>query len=632
MDQLIPLINRVQDALGMLDYTASIPFPRIVVVGAQSSGKSSVLESLVGKDFLPRGTGIVTRRPLILQLENSKSFPEYGLFDHKSGVKFTDFSHILREIEVETERLVGKKNGISDEPIRLKITSPNVIDITLVDLPGLTKNPIGDQPHNICKLIEDMVLRFIRDENSIILAVTAANNDLATSDSLNIARQVDPSGLRTLGVITKVDLMDKGTDILSIISGKLYPLSMGYIGVICRSQSDIMNRKKLSNHLQDEQDFFMQSNIYRPYASKLGIPYLGKTLNELLKKHIIKTLPEMRKRIHELIRNYDIELRQYGIPLGDSKEYKGVCMLNFISQYCLLFNKMIDGRTASSSDRELNGGAQIRYFLFTKYITEISKIDPFENMTEQDIRTAIINSKGIKSNFLIPQEALEFLIKLQIKKLKEPSINALQKVLEFAKKFVAQIQLPEYTVYDNLKFYFVKFSTELLDNCSEPAAKFIESTLENELAYINLAHPSLIRLDDARRKVDEEYNDQRIAKKMETSQNKSFFSKFGRARAPENAGEAETKEMMFTKVIVVSYFNLIKKNFADYTIKAIMTYLVKQAQERMHQELIAKLYNEERFQEILVENPDISVKRTQVLEKLASLRKASLILEEFRDL
>ena len=631
MDQLIPLINRVQDALGTLEYTASIPFPRIVVVGAQSSGKSSVLESLVGRDFLPRGTGIVTRRPLILRLEHSSSYPEYGVFEHKAGIKFTDFYHILREIEFDTDRLVGKKYGISDEPIKLTIVSPNVIDITLVDLPGLTKNPVGDQPHNICKLIEEMVLKFITDKNSIILAVTAANIDLASSDSLEIARKVDPNGLRTLGVITKIDLMDRGTNVVEVLQGKQYTLSMGYIGVVCRSQSDINNKKKLSAHIQDEQNFFSQSEVYRPLLHKLGIPYLAKTLNEILKKHIITTLPELRKRIHESIRASDLELRNYGMPLGDSKQYQGVCMLNFISKYCLLYNKMIDGRTASSMDRDLNGGAQIRYFLFTKYVKLIEKINPFENMTEQDIRTAIINSTGIRANYLIPQEALEFLIKMQIRKLKEPSIQALNQVLEYLKKFASQISIPEYIVFENLKFYFTKYCTELLENCFEPAAKFIEGALENELSYINLSHPGLIKPEEAKKRADSEYNDQMAAKKLDVSQNKSWW-KFGGARAPENAGETETKEVMFTKQIVISYFDLMKKNFSDYTIKAIMTYLVKQSQDKLHQELISKLYNEERFQEILVESPEISSKRTQVLEKLDSLRKASVILEEIRDL
>lgn len=117
-----------------------------------------MLENIVGKDFLPRGSGIVTRRPLILQLINipSEDVPEgeealphtpasvatqheWAEFHHISGRKFTDFSDVKREIENETARIAGSNKGISRQPISLKIYSPHVLSLTLVDLPGLTK-------------------------------------------------------------------------------------------------------------------------------------------------------------------------------------------------------------------------------------------------------------------------------------------------------------------------------------------------------------------------------------------------------------------------------------------------------------------------------------------------------------
>jgi dynamin 1-like protein len=124
-----------------------------VVVGSQSSGKSSVLENIVGRDFLPRGSGIVTRRPLILQLINvapdeaseksqngSRSEDqEWGEFHHVPGRRWYDFQEVKREIEAETARIAGSNKGINRQPINLKIYSPHVLNLTLVDLPGLTK-------------------------------------------------------------------------------------------------------------------------------------------------------------------------------------------------------------------------------------------------------------------------------------------------------------------------------------------------------------------------------------------------------------------------------------------------------------------------------------------------------------
>lgn len=119
---------------------------------------------------------------------------EWGEFLHLPGQKITDFNKIRDEIVRETESKTGKNAGISNNPINLRIFSPNVLTLTLVDLPGLTKVPVGDQPKDIERMIKEMVLKYITKPNAIILAVTAANTDLANSDGLKLAREVDPEG------------------------------------------------------------------------------------------------------------------------------------------------------------------------------------------------------------------------------------------------------------------------------------------------------------------------------------------------------------------------------------------------------------------------------------------------------
>ncbi|KAK5014034.1 vacuolar protein sorting-associated protein 1, partial [Cryomyces antarcticus] len=246
---LITLVNKLQDVFTTVGVQNPIDLPQIAVVGSQSSGKSSVLENIVGRDFLPRGTGIVTRRPLILQLINRAPLPkaqvngvaepvettdresnveEWGEFLHIPGQKFYDFNKIREEIVKETDAKTGRNAGISPAPINLRMYSPNVLTLTLVDLPGLTKVPVGDQPRDIERQIREMVLKQISKPNAIILAVTAANTDLANSDGLKLAREVDPEGQRTIGVLTKVDLMDEGTDVVDILAGRIIPLRLGY--------------------------------------------------------------------------------------------------------------------------------------------------------------------------------------------------------------------------------------------------------------------------------------------------------------------------------------------------------------------------------------------------------------------
>jgi vacuolar protein sorting-associated protein 1 len=251
---------------------------------------------------LPRGSGIVTRRPLVLQLINRPSptslqtngvtekelnsttdkeanVDEWGEFLHIPGQKFYDFNKIRDEIVKETEAKAGRNVGISPAPINLRIYSPNVLTLTLVDLPGLTKVPVGDQPKDIERQIKEMVLKQISKPNSIILAVTAANVDLANSDGLKLAREVDPEGQRTIGVLTKVDLMDDGTDVVDILAGRIIPLRLGYVPVVNRGQRDIENKKRITAALEAEKNFFENHKAYRNKASYCGTPYLARKLN-----------------------------------------------------------------------------------------------------------------------------------------------------------------------------------------------------------------------------------------------------------------------------------------------------------------------------------------------------------------
>lgn len=171
-------------------------------------------------------------------------------FLHKPGEKYFDFTKVREEIELDSDRVCGRHKTISSVQIFMKIFSARVVDLTLIDLPGITKVPTGDQPADIEAQIEDLILKYITPRSAIILAICPANSDIANSDSLKLARQVDPTAERTMGVLTKVDLMDKGTHVLDVLRGHVYPLKLGYVPVVCRSQKDIMEGKSIKDGLK----------------------------------------------------------------------------------------------------------------------------------------------------------------------------------------------------------------------------------------------------------------------------------------------------------------------------------------------------------------------------------------------
>ena len=307
------MMNEIQLALSEAQLEHPIDLPRIAVIGAQSSGKSSVLESIVKEDFLPRGTGIVTRCPLILQLINNEEGDEkYATFSHKDGQVYKDFKEVTKEIELRTDELAGSEKKIVDKPIYLTICSPDIPNLTLIDLPGFTKLSTDDQDASICYEIESLVMKYIEQENTIILAISPANGDIANSDGLAYAKKVDPDRDRTFGVMTKIDIMDKGTDACDFLSGKLYKLKHGYIGVKCRSQADNNNGMSIQQALEEEKKFFASHPAYKKFADTQGTLMLAKKLSELLEKHIIKQLPYIQDLIKKNLRDYRKILRGIG--------------------------------------------------------------------------------------------------------------------------------------------------------------------------------------------------------------------------------------------------------------------------------------------------------------------------------
>lgn len=192
----------------------------------------------------------------------------------------------------------------------------------MVDLPGTTKVPVGDQPADIEAQIKEMIFEFIRKENCLILAVSPANCDLATSDALKLAKEVDKEGVRTIGVLTKLDLMDAGTDARDIFEGKLLPLRRGYVGIVNRSQRDIDSQKNITAALKNERDFFMSHPYYKDIIHRLGTPYLQEVLNRQLTEHIRKTLPDLQNKLRKQLISAEKDIVKYEQLFPKERESK----------------------------------------------------------------------------------------------------------------------------------------------------------------------------------------------------------------------------------------------------------------------------------------------------------------------
>jgi dynamin 1-like protein len=655
-NELIPTVNKLQEIFAMVG--TELDLPQIVVVGGQSSGKSSVLENLVGRDFLPRGTDIVTRRPLILQLNRNETNEEYGEFLHKGGHKYHNFEDIKKEIENETERIAGKNKGISKQPILLKVYSPHVINLTLVDTPGIARIPVGDQPSDIEERIRELIREFISKPNAIILAVQSANQDLATSDALKLAREVDPEGNRTLGVLTKLDLMDKGTDAMNVLTGLHIPLKHGWIGVVNRSQRDILNRKPITEALQDEREFFARHSQYHILGQKVGTTFLGHRCNELLTDHIRKTLPGLRNQVRDLIAAKKAELATLGEDtqayLANTPAAKGWLLLQIINRFAQEFKAAIEGLPNEIETKELNGGARIRYIFHESFVQNLNKISATTNLTLSDIRTALRNAAGPKASLFVPDAAFELLAKRQIEMLRDPAHQCAEVIHSELMRIVQQLEAKDLQRYPKLRLKILETANHMMKKLVKQSNALVEQLIALELTYINTSHPDFVGLGLLKPR-QEDTRDVELERMIKDNNNDSgssgifgflFGAKpkpeskpievkkddtprdFGSAiRVTEEISEREMQQIKLIKQLLSSYFDIVKKSVQDHTVKAIMLTLVNSAKDNMQRELVSSLYKEELYDDLLYESDEVGQKRKKCTEELAALKQAKKIIQ-----
>ncbi|CAJ2507647.1 Uu.00g088330.m01.CDS01 [Anthostomella pinea] len=325
-DQMMVLTKKmieIRNILARVGQSSTLTLPSIVVIGSQSSGKSSVLEAIVGHEFLPKGTNMVTRRPIELTLINTPdSNAEYGEFADLGLGKISDFSSIQRTL-TELNLAVPDTQCVSDDPIRLSISSPNVPDLSLIDLPGYIQVVGQNQPLELKQKISELCDKYIQAPN-VILAISAADVDLANSTALRASRRVDPRGERTIGVVTKMDLVDP-TRGASILNDKQYPLRLGYVGVVSRAPTTAGLFKKGNANLtsaitKNENSFFSAHPLeFGPGADvTVGTSTLRKKLMHVLEQTMSASLQTTSDSIRQELEEatYEFKVQYNDRPLS----------------------------------------------------------------------------------------------------------------------------------------------------------------------------------------------------------------------------------------------------------------------------------------------------------------------------
>ncbi|KAK2954178.1 dynamin-related protein [Blattamonas nauphoetae] len=619
MEQLLTIMNKLMKVFAQAN-VPPIELPQIAVVGMQSAGKSSVLEAIVQRDFLPRGSGIVTRRPLVLHLVQTQgsSEEEWGEFGHLPGKRFSDFNEIRRQIELATDDVAGTGKAVSKKAIFLTINSPKVVNLILVDLPGLTKVAVGDQPKDIELQILDMIEEYIKSPRTIILAVSPGNVDIANSDALKLAHKWDPQGYRTLGVVTKLDLLDKGTDAADILTNKVIPLRLGYIGLCLRSQKDITENKSMKKALEDEEQFFRSHPAYASFSDKCGTAYLGKAMNQLLLHHISRTLPQIRTQIDTQLAQLEKDLNKFG-PAPEEQGGIRSILLRLISDFSVRYGRGLDGdaRVLSSDKGHLKGGARLSYVFKSTFAQDLDRTNVDLGMNDEQLHVQLRNSLGVNSSLFIPEKCFYELSQAQIERLRSPAIRCVDRAHTECMGMIRETltDLDGINRFPQLRHRMMDEATAMLLKMKNETAEMVNNLISMEEAYINTKHPDFDMMGAVGEIIAEK-------KKQEQDQLSASSVFIGTLNADEDM------KVEIIRRLVYMYYDIVRATIRDIVPKTIVNMLVNNSKENIQNELMRRMYKESLFSELMKEDSDVTRRRRDCLDRQRILREANSVLDD----
>ncbi|XP_043114102.1 interferon-induced GTP-binding protein Mx1-like [Puntigrus tetrazona] len=605
-----PLIELI-DSLRLIGIDKDIDLPSIAVVGDQSSGKSSVLEALSGV-ALPRGSGIVTRCALELKLRNLKKGKWSGTIsynDHKES--FHDPLMVDNFVRKAQNELAGNTVGISDEHISLEISSPDVCDLTLIDLPGITRVPVQDQPEDIGDQIKKLILKYISKSETIILVVVPCNVDITTTEALRMAQHVDPEGHRTLAILTKPDLIDRGAemDVLKIVQGKVIPLSKGYIIVRCRGQSDINDKIPLDKAINMEFKFFRKHKYfsYLLNDNKASIQCLSRKLTKELVDHIKISLPHVAEQINSQTVNVREELKKYdqGPPLQEEE------MGPFLSKIILEFSDQIDELSRTGHSKGKNIYALLRP-VFKKWDNHLSDTkDSFETKVQEMIDKYNENHRGRELLTFTEYTEFENVIQNHVAALQEPAMETLKDVRDIIQNKFKEVCNSCFVQYPTLKHNVSKKIDEIQTKQEAKVEKRIKEFIEME--HLIFTQDTVLQ-----KKLDESDIHQ-----MTGLEHHEKLRGDDTVLNSKGCAELDSRNLVPEKLVL--YYDIVYQRLTDYVPMLVILLMLRNAAKTLRHGML-EMRKVADVVDLLKEDLDQGRRRNELKQRLESLLQAQELI------
>ncbi|CAF1607850.1 unnamed protein product [Adineta ricciae] len=495
-EEIVPLLTTIDQIRNRVaDVDTTIELPSIVVIGEQSSGKSSVLEALSGIPLPRGGQHMTTKCPLELRMRRSTTWhaslecPGRQKRDNIASVQ-----EISQYINDAQNYLTNGRDQISKQVLVLNVQAPWLPNLTLIDLPGIIQVTSTQQDSTSVNMIEELVGDYLVKRTTIILAIIQACNDIETSAAIKYAKMYDRDGERTVGVLTKLDLVDRGTEqkLLEVFQNKRIRLKLGYLMVKCRSQEDIDNDIELSDALRKEEQFFSRSAKFHSIPKeRRGCPSLARFLTHELVRNIKQALPRLISDLRTKINNTEQKFRHLGI-----EDYTQLLLTNEARSRHLtekLFTSMQLFRTEIHGVEE---GAQVNNPLYSKrnelnqkFYYDMYKCKLQNHDLIQYIKSAMIATQGPEPSDYILFRVTKTVCLNYLKSIRFPMREYFSNMLERTRAVIANVIDKVFHARPNLLMQMRSMHDEIEKQLKAECQRELELILEMEESFVYADHP-----------------------------------------------------------------------------------------------------------------------------------------------
>jgi len=610
----------------------TVEMPRLVVVGSQSSGKSSVLNSLIGFDLLPTGSQMTTRVPLNANLVPTNSTlstanvefgnyvasvwnPEATFLVDLPVPSAESLEAIRTFIETKTVEIAGNEKNISNIPINMIIKSPNTVPLSIVDTPGIVMHALKDQgqPEDIKDRILALLSGEIKQERTIIVAVMPAREDLEADPTMEIVKRIDPEGKRSIGILTKPDLMNTHVGEYLNPNGKISSslrMQFGYYCVKNKGPNGAgHNISSLHNNVNAESTYFSSHPVYKQYPEKTGIQKLSKQLGKVLTGMVASTLPLVYSEIKARLDELEKIKKSFSCGPGTEKLFlstkKGPeTLLTMFSSLSTDFsNSFRDSLDSRKTGSDLARRLAVHLDTLKK---ECMKMNLFSNdsqkITDEYITGLLKNAEGLHMKcFASYGQILEHVMqdptKRPIHRFTKPAMECVQNMkreLMDTWKYQPNVMVygPTVAHFPQLGKVFEHCLFSLLEECETVTLIRINDIIEAEEQYIYTDHSE-------------------------------FHKKI--------ANHTSCNSLENTKIVLTSYYETVQITMQNILAKLIMRFFIREASEKLQETLFALVpcFSSEpkKIMELFVQDPAMMEKQKAVCDECEALKQALLIIK-----